>query len=245
MVSKKSLITFFYINGFLFGLSYFNNYLLRNYILMLFIYHGTKNKDWVAGSKKITFKDHLHVFSSTFIEIITSTLCAQLALRGNKPVCNWIYFLPILFLFEVILDLFHYTFHRLLHTPKLYFIHKKHHYYTNPAIINTYFHSPLDVILTISIPTLLALKIIPVSFTNFQMNLVLVYKSFIEISGHTGKKLAPSSCFPMCVWLPRALGIELYTEDHHRHHSRNNCNYSKRFSIWDKLFGTYISQNRE
>jgi sterol desaturase/sphingolipid hydroxylase (fatty acid hydroxylase superfamily) len=39
--------------------------------------------------------------------------------------------------------------------------------------------------------------------------------------------------------LPKWLNIELYCEDHDIHHSVNNCNYSKRFSLWDKVFGTF------
>ena len=127
----------------------------------------------------------------------------------------------MLFMFELIFDLFHY----IIAYSKILFY--------------TYYHSPLYVIISVSIPTLIATRV--VSFTSFQMELVLVLKSFIEISGHTGKRLYPSSCFPICVWLPRLLGIELYTEDHCRHHSENNCNYSKRFALWDRVFGTYLT----
>ena len=74
-----------------------------------------------------------------------------------------------------------------------------------------------------------------------QFNLIITYKLFIEISGHIGKKIYPTSCFSQFMWLPKLLEIELYTEDHDLHHSMNNCNYSKRFSFWDKLFGTYKS----
>jgi sterol desaturase/sphingolipid hydroxylase (fatty acid hydroxylase superfamily) len=69
--------------------------------------------------------------------------------------------------------------------------------------------------------------------------MIIVYKNFIEISGHSGKKLYPTSCFSQFKWLPQWLNIELYTEDHDLHHSLNNCNYGKRFSLWDKLFNTY------
>jgi sterol desaturase/sphingolipid hydroxylase (fatty acid hydroxylase superfamily) len=56
---------------------------------------------------------------------------------------------------------------------------------------------------------------------------------------YASKKLYPSGSFSQCVWIPRAFNISLYTEDHTLHHSNNNCNYSKRFSLWDKAFGTY------
>lgn len=62
---------------------------------------------------------------------------------------------------------------------------------------------------------------------------------FIEISGHIGKRMHPTSSFSQFIWLPKFFNIELYTEDHDLHHSHNNCNYSKRFSLWDKVFGTH------
>jgi sterol desaturase/sphingolipid hydroxylase (fatty acid hydroxylase superfamily) len=67
----------------------------------------------------------------------------------------------------------------------------------------------------------------------------LSYKTFIEISGHSGKKLHPIGSFSQFIWLPRFFNISLYSEDHALHHSSNFCNYSKRFSLWDKQFETY------
>lgn len=69
---------------------------------------------------------------------------------------------------------------------------------------------------------------------------IVVYKNFIEISGHSGKILYPTTSFPQFMWLPKWLNIELYCEDHDNHHFINNCNYSKRFSLWDKVFNTYM-----
>jgi sterol desaturase/sphingolipid hydroxylase (fatty acid hydroxylase superfamily) len=68
---------------------------------------------------------------------------------------------------------------------------------------------------------------------------MLIYKIFLEISGHTNKKLFPNGSFPQFIWLPKLLNIQIFTEDHNLHHVLNNCNYGKRFSLWDKLFGTY------
>ena len=73
----------------------------------------------------------------------------------------------------------------------------------------------------------------------FQFILLVVYKTAVEIAGHTGKKTYPTSSFPQFPWLVKYLGIELYTENHDLHHRYLNCNFSKRLSLWDKLFGTY------
>jgi sterol desaturase/sphingolipid hydroxylase (fatty acid hydroxylase superfamily) len=56
-----------------------------------------------------------------------------------------------------------------------------------------------------------------------QFNFLLVYKEYIEICG------------------PECLGIQLHTEDHDLHHTSSQCNYGKRFCLWDKVFGTYAS----
>jgi sterol desaturase/sphingolipid hydroxylase (fatty acid hydroxylase superfamily) len=72
-------------------------------------------------------------------------------------------------------------------------------------------------------------------------HILTVYLTYQEIAGHLGKAMYPTSSFAQCIWLPRLLGIQLYTEDHDLHHLRLNCNYSKRFSIWDRLFRTYIT----
>ena len=104
--------------------------------------------------------------------------------------------------------------------------------------ILTFYHNPLDLIITNSIPQIVTLLIFPY-ISHFQFSIILTYKSLIEISGHSSKKLYPSGSFSQFIWLPRLLDISLYTEDHTLHHVLNNYNYSKRFSIWDKIFNTY------
>ena len=238
MVSYKSCLTFIYINTFLISLTYFCvNYFfigtfIRNISLMCFINYGTKNKINIGLQKKTSLKDYIYFISSTLIQSLTELFVQRFSNENDG-----VYFLQYLFLFELLVDLLHYTGHRISHT--YYYFHKTHHHYQHPKLLNTYYHHPIDLFLIESIPTIISFYLIP--FNPFQIKLVLVYKSFIEISGHSGKRVKPSSCFPLCVWLPRILGIELYTEDHDLHHSENNCNYSKRFSLWDRLFGTYRS----
>jgi sterol desaturase/sphingolipid hydroxylase (fatty acid hydroxylase superfamily) len=113
-----------------------------------------------------------------------------------------------------------------------------HHTFPHPIAINAFYQDPIDLLITNSLPTYVALSLIP-SISYFEWNVMLIYKNFIEIAGHSGKKSYPISSFPQFIWLPKWLGMELYTEDHDLHHSLNNCNYSKRFSLWDKAFGTY------
>jgi sterol desaturase/sphingolipid hydroxylase (fatty acid hydroxylase superfamily) len=79
--------------------------------------------------------------------------------------------------------------------------------------------------------------------TYYQYILISIYKTAVEIAGHTGKKSYPTSSFPQFPWITKSLNIELYTEDHDSHHRFFKYNYSKRFSLWDKVFGTYKNAN--
>jgi sterol desaturase/sphingolipid hydroxylase (fatty acid hydroxylase superfamily) len=268
MVSYKSISNFFVVNmllttvGFvqyqvihklspmyLWTVSIFMMFIARNYVLMWFIGNGTKHKPCIQ--KQIPLKEaykhefHLNVVSATAVETLTYA-CIRMFLFDTYSVISLrdiLVFIPLSFVFEVVFDFFHYWSHRLVHQGLLYrMTHKKHHKYRNPVTIITYYQDPIDLLLTNSIPTLLALMLLPV-VTLFQYHLLLVYKEFIEISGHSGKRLRPTSSFSQCIWLPRFFDIQLYTEDHDLHHSANNCNYSKRFNLWDKMFGTYSQEN--
>ena len=112
--------------------------------------------------------------------------------------------------------------------------------FCHPVSIITYYQDPVDLIITNSLPTILSLYFLSPIFipSYFQWNILILYKNFIEISGHVGKKMHPTCCFSQFFWLTKWLHIELYSEDHELYHSLNNCNYAKRFSLWDKLGNT-------
>lgn len=96
----------------------------------------------------------------------------------------------------------------------------------------------IDEFIDNSLPQIVTLLIFPY-FSRLEYEILYIYLKYQEISGHNGHTTYPTSCFGQCIWLPRILNIELYSEDHYLHHSLNNCNYAKRFSLWDKLFNTY------
>lgn len=236
---------------YLWTITIFMTFIARNYALMKFIDHGTKHKSFIQ--KRVPVREayqhefHVNVVSATAIETMTYAFIRMCFFGAYAVVSvkDILLFIPLSFLFEVIFDFFHYWSHRLVHQGLLYkFTHKKHHKYRNPVTIITYYQDPIDLLLTNSLPTLLSLILLPM-FSLFQYHLLLVYKEFIEISGHCGKRLRPTSSFSQCIWLPRVLNIHIYTEDHDLHHSANNCNYSKRFSLWDKMFGTYAQASLE
>jgi len=149
-----------------------------------------------------------------------------------------LYFIPKSFIFELILDFGHYWAHRIVHmSPILYrIVHKKHHIHNLIDVNTSYSHNASDYLITNMLPMLLSSYLIPMS--KYQFTIQFVYKSLVEIGGHSGK-IQKTSSFPQCIWIPRFLGIELTNKDHNQHHINHLSNFSKRFSLWDKLFGTY------
>ncbi len=260
MLSVNSIKTFITVNSFLFMISIIQYYYLINYVnpLLIFIFIGLRNiimerslyfgcykKKFIGNIDRSQIKYNyfgLFIFflTTTFVDTITYIFIYNFYIfNETNKIKDLIYFIPVSFGFEIIFDLFHYLVHRIEHENKfLYrYIHRIHHTYSHPITIVTYYHHPIDLILSNSIPQLLTLMILPkISF--FMYNVININKIFIEIAGHTGKE-AKASSFPQLIQLPRFLGIELHTEDHDLHHKINNCNYSKRFNLWDIVFKTY------
>jgi sterol desaturase/sphingolipid hydroxylase (fatty acid hydroxylase superfamily) len=234
-------------------------FVTRNYMLLNFIDYGTKNKPNISidyeniPKEEYKYEFHINVITTTTIETMTHLFIQNMFQYQSKNIdwitsssnniiyCDIFSFIPYSFIFEIAFDFFHYFAHRLLHHKYIYkYLHKKHHKFKHPISITTFYQDPVDLIITNSIPTILTLSVIP-KISYLQFHFIVVYKNFIEISGHSGRISYPTCSFPQFVWLPKLLHIELYTHDHDLHHSRNNCNYSKRFSLWDKMFGTYKS----
>jgi len=232
-------------------LVYFFTYLVRNYLMLVILSISIRHKKFIhqennSNNSNYQLSSHLYMISSTLIDsifnlLINIYLIDDLSYSIDSVIYGILYFIPKSFIFEIVLDFFHYWSHRICHIYKYLYrtIHKTHHTHHEPVMINTYYFSQMDSIMTVSIPTVLAIYLTPYNFSLFEYVMLSVYKQYTELAGHSGKKLSPSSSFPQCVWLPKILNIELYSEDHNMHHNLNNCNYSKRFSLWDKIFGTY------
>jgi len=152
-------------------------------------------------------------------------------------------FIPKSFFFEIIFDFFHYWTHRVMHEKKFLYknFHKKHHKHIKLEPILTFYQDPIDLLLTNSFPMILSLYIFKLflNLSLFELSLIIIYKIIIEIAGHSGIISNPTTSFLQFIWLPKLLNMELYTEDHDKHHTLIYCNYSKRFSLWDKIFGTF------
>lgn len=213
------------------GILYLVNYLMSD------IPHINKEKD--IQIKKI---DIYNIFLVSSMDIVGMLVCNKRHFT-NLPL-EILYFIPVSFAFELIFDLLHYVTHRLAHTKYIYkYIHKTHHKYESDTNILASFHQdPMDLIITNLIPMYITSKII--TFSSVQFFIFLFYKTFIEVAGHSGK-ISNSSSFVQCVWLPKLINIELKSIDHYYHYSKNNCNYAKRFSVWDKMFGTFYEDTNK
>lgn len=227
-------------------------FLLRNILLLYFVHLHTRHKPRSGKHIKMSVlnkQSMLYILSSTMVEtltfpvlLLTTNCCSDTV----SYAMDTMFFIPWSFLFEIIFDFWHYWCHRTMHMySNLYrYIHKQHHQGIYVNVLTTYKQDVFDILLSNSLPfilTCLIMSMFSLSPSLWQIHLMLMYKEFVEISGHCGKVLYPTSCFPQCIWIPRLFKIELYAEDHHLHHIYYNKNFAKRFSLWDKCFGTYKS----
>jgi sterol desaturase/sphingolipid hydroxylase (fatty acid hydroxylase superfamily) len=180
----------------------------------------------------------------TLIDFVSLRLLLWKAYSLESIGWELITFIPRSFFFELIFDLAHYTTHRLAHSIPIVYkaIHKEHHQNILITPFTTFHQNPVDLLLTNTLPLLFASQIVPTS--HLFICVMMWYKTLLEVGGHLGK-VTKANSFPQCIWLPRLLKIELKSEDHNLHHRNPMRNFSKRFSIWDKAFGTFEAYKEE
>ena len=218
----------------------------RNYFLYCSLSTNTaRYRDLHSFRKPPLFAHYLFYFSQASI---LDALSQYLYLQGPLPKAGYgtlatlLFFIPLSFPFEITFDLFHYIAHRAEHTyPFLYrHFHKLHHQHQHPTLITTYYHHIGDLLLTNTIPFHLTLFLFaPLISTHLFFSLYIT-KIYLELCGHSGKYIPKTGSFVQCIWLPSLLGISLYTQDHDAHHRFGNGNFGKRFTLWDRVFGTSL-----
>jgi len=246
MPSVKKFLTInisFYLLGYIYEQSYiFSPFIItnvKNWILFSLLAYTTRNIKHVKNINNHLQPKTIDIINGCIMSGIEYMTIKYSKKQNDNYLLDVITFIPKSFIFEILFDLIHYFFHRVGHLPGIYkYSHKKHHEYTvNTNLLATFHQDPIDLIFTNFLPVYLVSFI--VTFSYIQFYVFLVYKTFIELGGHLGKKSSALVCFPQCVWLPKLFNIDLYALDHYVHHTKNNCNYAKRFTLWDKVFGTF------
>jgi sterol desaturase/sphingolipid hydroxylase (fatty acid hydroxylase superfamily) len=227
-------------------------YIFRNYILLFLTEYSIKNKKYISEKESSIPKENYpnefnrYLIMNTLVESGFHTFYLNKILNSGisrSLFLDLITFIPLSFLYEIVYDFFYYLLHRSFHHKYIYkYFHKIHHKFKHPKAILLYYQHPFDWFLVTTVPTIISLYFIP-NISHLQFDLILVYKTGVELFGHAGRHLYPLSTFTQFPWLVKYLQIGLLTEDHDLHHSINNCNYGKRFSLWDKVFNTYINGN--
>lgn len=235
------------------------NTITKNFLLLNMVNFIYKKIKPIEGEKRIVAKEKFkyefasNVVIASIMESVVTYNVKKLCVNNNDIYNDLLMFIPVSFVFELIFDFFHYTAHRYMHVNKfLYkYCHKKHHKFSHPTPILAFYQDPFDLLLSNTLPTYVTAYIMTQLFKynmSFQMFLMInTYKTFTEITGHAGKEKENASIcgFIQCIWLPKIFNIGLFVRNHDLHHTQNNCNYSKRFSIWDKLFGTFIDKKNQ
>ncbi|EGZ27807.1 hypothetical protein PHYSODRAFT_472110 [Phytophthora sojae] len=152
---------------------------------------------------------------------------------------EYAWFVPKSLLFEVLFDLFHYCMHWTCHSSAWLYqhVHKQHHLHLHPCPLSTYEQDGVDLFLTNMLPFFLAWSL-SFPFSAFQLHLLFAYKTYVEVAGHSGLEVKGFS-FPQMPLLNNVTSICLRVHDHDLHHTHPRWNFAKRFSLWDKVFGTF------
>jgi len=155
-------------------------------------------------------------------------------------------FMIEMFIWEIWFDFGHYWGHRMGHYFKwLYeFGHKYHHENISPDAFDGLNITFDDAMLTNWVPHMMSMFLTTTlifggrPFSLFEYFLLSSYKTFVEVTGHVGVDFKGHS-FPMFPPLAYYLGIDIGTAAYHSlHHRYYTVNYAKRFTLWDRVFGT-------
>ncbi len=200
-----------------------NNYTARRTItIAAFVLIGTffaQAYSWWAQTSVINVFVHLKFFSI-----------------AKLPIPDWLLILISFLVLDFLYFLSHFILH---HVPLFWRLHKIHHADEHVTAFSSLLHHPFESIF------------VALFITGFVVVLglpVLVYLNF-------GLALALHAVFAhanvaLPAQLDRKLRILFVTPDVHRtHHSQSlsegNSNFGAMFTIWDRLFGTYVDHPKE
>ena len=227
------------------GLFYFATYSL----VMLPIYAGgypffeqfkISEKPWAWKSESPQVREEFWALSSRSVKYFFFNYCALVpVLTAGKylmlgdsmsfSTTDWPSYGELL-RDNVLLTLVHefgfYWCHRLAHHPRLYRFHKVHHEYKQNTVLASQHEHPVDYVVTIATPALLAVcTVAPHSATVFQWIAWLLVANLDDHCGYA---------FP---WSPvRWFWGAAATDQHEFHHSKNMGCFASKLGIYDAMF---------
>ena len=155
---------------------------------------------------------------------------------SKLPIPDWVLILASMLL----LDFFYFLAHVISHyTPSIWRLHKIHHADEHVTAFSSVLHHPLESLYVAFFVTGLAVMLGMAVLVLADFGVVLAIHA---VFSHADIALPQ--------WLDRKLRWFIVTPDVHRtHHSQNlaegNSNFGAMFTIWDRLFGTYVDQPGE
>lgn len=195
------------------------------------------------------------IINSIFFTITKFYLINNVQLNILNYIFQFIIIFPIVFVFELIYDFIFYTIHYTLHKNNFLYrnIHKIHHKYHDISPYMAFYMHPLESLLSIEIPTIITIFLINKIYNlNFFICVyIYFFRILLEIYGHIGEsynfeiKFNLFSYLGIYYYLISKLKINIVPNDHLLHHKIIYTNYSKRFVLYDKIFGTYSNYDNK
>jgi sterol desaturase/sphingolipid hydroxylase (fatty acid hydroxylase superfamily) len=154
-----------------------------------------------------TFKSNLSEFRELTVNshlILAGLLVAKLSdANESRAMKTWSFqhewktfsflaFSAKLAMARTVVDIAFYVGHRVMHMPKYYYIHKRHHEHNNPHVLTNQHFTQLDVFLEAYIPMIIALVFLKtqgVYVSPLEENLISVYIGWLEQASHAGDAL--------------------------------------------------------
>ncbi|TGL28545.1 fatty acid hydroxylase family protein [Leptospira koniambonensis] len=136
----------------------------------------------------------------------------------------------------LVMDAGMYLLHRIAHIRFIYkFAHKTHHRYDKPRPLTLFVLNPLEAL---GFGTLWLLVLCIYDFSWLGMSIYLGVNVIFGSIGHLGVEPLSEG------WLRSRLFNTFTTSTFHaRHHQKEDYNFGFYTSIWDRIFGTFYSEN--
>lgn len=194
---------------------------------------------------KVSAFDYQFILVALVLAVVVEEMLSPVLLNGLQHLSSWTQYsidwvnqtgtLCQILVYLVLTDFLGYGVHRFMHTPWIWRIHAFHHSVRSLNWISGIRGSPWHIALILLPGTLLSsLFLLPHNPTAFLIIIVIDVAS--QHLNHSNLRLPFANQLEWVLVTPRM---------HFLHHSLDaqygQCNYGFYFSIWDRVFGTYVN----